>query len=742
MNEDRRLAAIMFTDIVGYTALMGSDEDKAFKVLRKNREIQRPIIKKYRGECLKEMGDGILASFHTASDAVRCAGEIQQAVKEEGIGLRIGIHEGEVVFEGGDVLGDGVNVASRLEEFAEEGCINISGAVYSNIKNKAGIRTEFIEEKKLKNVYDPIRVYKVLSDEEVDKQGGKERKSTKPQINILRFILYGLGIAIIVIFLIWKFIPFKENIVLEKSIAVRPFWNESDDPENEYFVNGMCEEIRTHLSKIADLKVFSRGSVEKYKDLNYSNWEIAQDLGVTYVLEGTVQKIGNTVRIHAQLILGEYDDHIWAESYTKDITDIAGFFNVQSQIAQSVAKEIEAIVTPDEKQRIEKIYTENQEAYDLFLRGREYHRQYNPADHNIAINFYQQAIELDPEFALAYVWLGAAILAKNYVSEYTREDFGDTSLYLINKALSIDPDLSDAYYVRAGYWISAKGEVDLAIEDLIQATKLNPNDAASYNYLGKRYTLTGKYIDAIININKSQRLSIGTPIYSEALTSLGQLYGTIGYYEKAKQLFIEQLKYDPQFGYIGLYKLSEWYGEFDNLKLYTDAQCEIDSGTDCLFRLGTYSMYTLDFKAAKKYYDKCMKDSANNWYLFDIGYRYGYILDNLGEEDAGMKHFNLKIEEYKKEISEKVGLLSSLGYTAYYLAGIYSYTNDIEKAFEILHDMEKQGMLGNWILTIKIDPLYQNLREEEAFKSLADRQEKKFAEIRAVVDRLEAAGEL
>jgi hypothetical protein len=258
MNEDRRLAAIMFTDIVGYTALMGSDEDKAFKVLRKNREIQRPIIKKYRGECLKEMGDGILASFHTASDAVRCAGEIQQAVKEEGIGLRIGIHEGEVVFEGGDVLGDGVNVASRLEEFAEEGCINISGAVYSNIKNKAGIRTEFIEEKKLKNVYDPIRVYKVLSDEEVDKQGGKERKSTKPQINILRFILYGLGIAIIVIFLIWKFIPFKENIVLEKSIAVRPFWNESDDPENEYFVNGMCEEIRTHLSKIADLKVFSR----------------------------------------------------------------------------------------------------------------------------------------------------------------------------------------------------------------------------------------------------------------------------------------------------------------------------------------------------------------------------------------------------------------------------------------------------------------------------------------------------
>ena len=387
-------------------------------------------------------------------------------------------------------------------------------------------------------------------------------------------------------------------------------------------------------------------------------------------------------------------------------------------------------------------YRQNKEAYDLFLRGREYRRKYTPADLNIAINFYQQAIELDPEFALAYVWLSDAILAKNYLSEYTREDFGDTSLYLINKALSIDPDLSDAYYVRAAYWIGAKGEVDRAIADLIRATELNPNDALSYNYLGNRYAIKGKYIDAILNISKSQRLSIGTPVYSEALASLGRLYGIIGYYEKAKQLFIEQLKYDPQFGYIGLYKLSEWYGEFDNLKLYTDAQCEIDSGTDCLFRLGTYSMYAGNFKAAKNYYEKCMEDSGNNWFLFDIGYRYGYILDKLGKKDAAKQHFERKIEEYKKEIRGQERLLTSLGYTVYYMAGIYSYTNDIEKAFEILYDMEKQGNLGNWIRSIQFDPLYQNLREEEAYKSLVDRQEKKFTEIRAEIDRLEAAGEL
>ena len=166
MSEERRLAAIMFTDIVGYTALMGSDEDKAFNMLKRNHEIHENLIKQFNGTLIKEIGDGTLASFSLASDAVRCAMEIQKACKEQNIPLKIGIHEGEMVFAGADVLGDGVNIASRLQESAEEGCITISGSVYRDIKNKAGIRTEFIEEKSFKNVDEPIRVYKVLCEEE------------------------------------------------------------------------------------------------------------------------------------------------------------------------------------------------------------------------------------------------------------------------------------------------------------------------------------------------------------------------------------------------------------------------------------------------------------------------------------------------------------------------------------------------------------------------------------------------
>jgi class 3 adenylate cyclase len=196
MPEDRRLAAIMFTDIVGYTALMGSDEDKAFKILRKNRNIQKPLIKKYNGKWLKEMGDGILASFNNSSDSVRYAGEIQHAVKKEGIALRIGIHEGEVVFEGGDVLGDGVNVASRLEEIADDGCINISGAVFKDIKNKAGISTEFIEEKTLKNVDEPVKVYRV-SCEESNNETNQTHTKRKFSIKYIYYLFAGFVIIIV-----------------------------------------------------------------------------------------------------------------------------------------------------------------------------------------------------------------------------------------------------------------------------------------------------------------------------------------------------------------------------------------------------------------------------------------------------------------------------------------------------------------------------------------------------------------
>jgi len=239
----------MFTDIVGYTVLMGSDEDKAFDMLKRNHSIHEILIKKYNGTLIKEVVDGTLASFPLASEAVRCAIEIQKEAKDQNIPLKIGVHQGEMVMAGSDVLGDGVNVASRLQEASEEGCITISGKVYSDIKNKADIATNFIGDKTLKGVDEPVKVYSVLCEEQEQREsrtpadGGIGGQQATNKIKIL-YILLAVVIIIITLSL-WYFQSQKQHPVLEKSIAVRPFWNESTDPENEPFVNGITEDIRT-----------------------------------------------------------------------------------------------------------------------------------------------------------------------------------------------------------------------------------------------------------------------------------------------------------------------------------------------------------------------------------------------------------------------------------------------------------------------------------------------------------------
>jgi len=445
MPEDRRLAAIMFTDIVGYTALMGSDEDKAFKILRKNREIQRPIIKKYRGEWLKEMGDGILASFHTASDAVRCAGEIQQAAKKESIALRIGIHTGEVVFEGHDVLGDGVNVASRLEEMAEEGCIMVSGAVYKDIKNKTGITAEFIEEKELKNVEEPIKVYKVHYEKEIEeKKTSKDQVSEKSSRKILYYIISGLAIMVALI-LIWIFLPIKTTKtssledVLEKSIAVIPFWNDSPDPDNAYFCRGMEEEIRIQLLKVAELLIESRQSVEKYRENPEKDIiSIGRELDVSYIVEGSVRKIGNDVRVTVQLINAITGDHIWGDTYDGDYTQ--KLLTYQSNTAKKIASSLHAVITPEEEKRIDNIPTNVITAYDYALRGEQMLNNFwSTSDIKYlysSLELFNKALENDSNFIRAIIGKGQF---------YLRQGDYDSAFLYAEKALEMGTEISESH---------------------------------------------------------------------------------------------------------------------------------------------------------------------------------------------------------------------------------------------------------------------------------------------------------
>jgi adenylate cyclase len=294
MPQSRQLAAIMFTDIVGYTALMGEDEKKAFNILRKNRQLQKPIIEKFNGTWIKEIGDGVLASFYTVTDAVMCALEIQKACEIiDDLKLRIGIHLGEVVFEDNDVFGDGVNIASRLQALAPIGGIWISESVYKNVSNKKEIKTKFIREEILKNVKESVRIYEVIT-------GNTEKEQQRSSV-----IEKGAG-----------------KITPEKSVAVLPFVNMSNDPEQEYFSDGMAEEILNSLSHLQDLKVAGRTSSSQFKGKNIDLWEVGEKLRVRTVLEGSVRKQGNRIRVTAQLINVEDGYHLWSEKYDRNMDDV------------------------------------------------------------------------------------------------------------------------------------------------------------------------------------------------------------------------------------------------------------------------------------------------------------------------------------------------------------------------------------------------------------------------------------
>ncbi|MEO7393881.1 MAG: adenylate/guanylate cyclase domain-containing protein [Chitinophagaceae bacterium] len=492
MSQSRQLAAIMFTDIVGYTALMGDDEQKAFELLNKNRQLQKPIIEQYGGRWIKELGDGVMASFATATDAVQCAISIQRACNSiPGLQLRIGIHLGDVMFEENDVFGDGVNIASRLQAIASPGAIYISESVHNNIANKKEINTKYVRAETLKNVKEPVRIYEVSSGD-ANTLHSRKRKSYKSSPKRKTIIFGSIGLFLLLVLLGYYFIINKNNgndkKLLENSIAVLYFDNMSGDSTQEYFSDGMTEEITARLSKIAGLKVKSRTSVLQYKNQVKTAKLIAQELGVSNILEGSVRRQGDKVAITAQLINGETDEHIWSETYNREMKDI---FEVQSDIAQQIANKFQIKLSVSNQKKLVTPPTLNMEAYDKYLNasslsfldvglgGKHPNTQK-------AILLLKQAIQLDPGFADAL-----ALLSLNY-SYYSGvvdhpQRLLDSALILARKAIELNPEREQGYIAIARVKQS-QGHFDEALKWLLKAHEIVPFSTAgsiAHTYLGK-----------------------------------------------------------------------------------------------------------------------------------------------------------------------------------------------------------------------------------------------------------------
>ena len=508
MPQTRQLAAIMFTDIVGYTALMGNDEEKAFDLLRKNRQVQRPIIQQYNGRWIKELGDGVLASFSNVTEAVLCAGSIQKAIAGiDDLQLRIGIHLGDVVFENNDVFGDGVNIASRLLTQAQAGGICISESVHSNVANKKGIATNFLREEHLKNVKDPVRIYEVSVDPSVISESNGDTAHSSQEITTA-----GPTVKI-----------------HEKSIAVLPFVNMSNDPEQEYFSDGITEEILNSLTHVKDLRVAGRTSSFYFKGKNFDLRKIGQKLNVHTVLEGSVRRQGNTLRITAQLINVDDGFHLWSERYDREMDDI---FAIQDEIAFAITEKLKISLLEKEKEIINKNPTDNHEAYDLYLKGRFYFNK-RGAGLVKALKFFELALEKDPGLALAYTGMADAYCilalycvipphnampkARQYAEKAIQLQSSHTEAYSalafistfydwnwtdgkkrFQHVLSINPDYAPAHYWYSYYLSFVERNYEEAINHAkIAVEVLEPLVPISHHILSIMYINAGKFEEAL-----------------------------------------------------------------------------------------------------------------------------------------------------------------------------------------------------------------------------------------------------
>ena len=454
MPAVRQLAAIMFTDMVGYTALMGEDELKAFDLLRQNRLLHKKLIAEYNGKWIKELGDGVLASFTNVTDAVNCACALIKGCEPvDGLRLRIGIHLGEVVFEDDDVFGDGVNIASRLQTLAPIDGIWISEPVYDNISNKKSIQAHFVKEETLKHVKEPIGIY------EIDTQHSQ--------------FINGYSAASR---------PSSKNNK-EKSIAVLPFINISNDPEQEYFSEGIAEEIINSLVHVKDLKVAGRMSSFQFKGAQADLREVGEKLGVQTVLEGSVRRQSNRLRVTAQLVNVEDGFQLWSERYDRTIDDI---FAIQDEIALSITEKLKGTLLKKDQEQITKNYTQNTEAFELYLKGRFFLNR-RGAYIFTGIPYFEKAMEIDPNYALAHVGYADAHLLLATYGLASPNIVMPKAKQAAERAVELEPSLAEPYcslgfYYTAFEWNWAEGK-----KNFLHSLELNPHNAEAHSKYGWNY---------------------------------------------------------------------------------------------------------------------------------------------------------------------------------------------------------------------------------------------------------------
>jgi TolB-like protein/class 3 adenylate cyclase/Tfp pilus assembly protein PilF len=597
---ERRLAAVMIADVAGYGRLSRADEEGTRARFQADlHEVFEPQIAAHHGRLVKTMGDGLLVEFHSVVDAMRCAVDVQRAEAERNTGLieerrlsfRIGINLGDVIVEGDDIHGDGVNFAERLQALAEPGGIVISGTAYDQVKIKLPVGFADLGTQRVKNVVEPVRAYRVLMDPAA---AGKTIGEGKTADRSRRWTAAAATAAVVLAIVAgvagwWR--PWEQTIEpasVERmalplpdkpSIAVLPFVNMSDDPKQEYFVDGMTDGLITELSQVSGLFVISRNSTFVYKGKTVPPKQVSEELGVRYVLEGSVQRAGDQLRINAQLIDALSGGHEWAGKFDGSLADV---FALQDKVTHSVAEALAVKLTDAERLALDQQETTIPAAYDAFLAGWEHYRRTTPGDFAKAIPFFEEAIRLDPGYSRAY-----AALAMVYLLSHDRNwwsSLGISSSEAYDRAQRYWREAekhptSTSYQVAGNFW-RARATALGAITEFKAAIALDPSDSWSYAYLAWAQVEVGQTAEAMNNIKTAIRLDPNYPSVFGHILGVVQL--GLAQFEQAAESLERATKLNPEDDYSFL-ALAAAYG---NLGRISDGKAAVARYNDIRVKRG------------------------------------------------------------------------------------------------------------------------------------------------------------
>ncbi|MBI3245267.1 MAG: adenylate/guanylate cyclase domain-containing protein [Deltaproteobacteria bacterium] len=629
VGMERKLAALFSTDVAGYSRLMGDDEEATIRTLTASRDIISSLIQHYRGRVIDSPGDNLLAEFASVVDAVRSAVEIQHALTEKNAELpeqrrmlfRIGINLGDVIVEGERLYGDGVNIAARLESLAIPGGICISGTVYDQIENKLPLNYEYQGEQTVKNIAKPVRVYRIAAEvpspsvEQAsslpaarmaappDRRAGIARRKWTMVAGTGLLLIVG---AIVVVRYLSSPIPNPQPLTPstqpslstqdsalrtavapaalplpdKPSLIVLPFVNMSKDPDQDYFSDGLTETLTGDLSKISSLFVIARNSAFTYKGKAVKVQDVGREMGVRYVLEGSVQKADQQVRITAQLIEAATGYHLWSEQYDRPLKDI---FALQDEIVQKIVTTLKLQLALQEQGYLVRKRTKNLEAYDYFLRGLEAFNRATQETTAQARQLFEQAVALDPQYAEGYARLSRT-LSTEWVWQWSQDSQSlERSFVLTQKAISLEDSLATAHQILGQIYLFRK-QHDQAVIEGERAIVSDPNDAHDYRWLAQTMNFVGRPAKAIQLAEKAMRadprnqdwylVHVGwayflTRRYEEALTALRKVialypnhlgaysllactYSELGDEKKAQAMAQEVLRISPNFSLEGL----------------------------------------------------------------------------------------------------------------------------------------------------------------------------------------------